>query len=173
MPEAPLVKKLSHLPICRGLSEQEVGAVFDVAEEATVARGQHLFKEGDPGDALYVVLGGHLEITKRDRNGSEQVLAKLGEGSVVGEMSLLGGDATRSASALATSDLRLLKLPANRFSKLLRQEHVAALKMVHNLAQVMSRRLFLMDEKLVDLLDKGKRKEELADFHRILTNWSF
>jgi hypothetical protein len=44
---------------------------------------------------------------------------------------------------------------------------------VFNLAQVMSRRLLLMDEKLVDLLDKGKRKEELADFQKILSRWSF
>ncbi len=88
-------------------------------------------------------------------------------------MSLLGGNAARSATATALSDVKLLKIPSSRFSKLLRDENVAALKIVHNLAQVMSRRLLLMDEKLVEVLDKGKKKEELADFQRILNNWSF
>ncbi len=48
-----------------------------------------------------------------------------------------------------------------------------ALKIVRNLAQVMARRLHLASEKMVDLMDQPKRKEELADFQRILTNWSF
>ena len=64
-------------------------------------------------------------------------------------------------------------MSSQRFSKLLKANTVGALKVVHNLAQVLSRRLQLMDEKLVDLLDKGKRKEELAEFQRILSNWSF
>ena len=47
------------------------------------------------------------------------------------------------------------------------------MKIVRNLSQVMARRLHLMGEKVVELSDKGKKKEELADFQRILNNWSF
>lgn len=168
-----MAKKLIHLPICRGLTEAEAAEISEIAEEQGLKRGEQLFREGDPGDALYVVLDGQLEITKKDRHGQSQTLAKVGEGGVLGEMSLVCGDASRSASAVALTDLRLLKLPGARFSKLLRRDSVAALKMIHTLAQVMSRRLLLMDEKLVDSMNRAKKKEELEEFHRLLNNWSF
>ncbi|MBI3183710.1 MAG: cyclic nucleotide-binding domain-containing protein [Myxococcales bacterium] len=168
-----LVKKLIQIPICRGLSEPEAAEVFEVAEETSLKKGERLFREGEMGDALYVVLEGQIEVSKSDRQGRPQTLAKLGDGSVLGEMSLVCGDAARSASAHALTDAKLLKIPSARFSKLLRNDSVAALKIVHNLAQVMSRRLLLMDEKLLDAMEKGKRREELAEFQRILSDWSF
>jgi CRP-like cAMP-binding protein len=173
MPASPLTQRLMQVPIFRGLSEQEAASIIEMGEETSIKKGERLFKEGEAGDALYVVLEGSVQVLKKDRAGTEQELAKMGDGSVLGEMSLVAGSANRSASALALSDLNLLRMSSQRFSKLLAANSVAALKVVHNLAQVLSRRLQLMDEKLVDLLDKGKRKEELAEFQRILSNWSF
>lgn len=170
---SPLMQKLIQIPIFRGLTEAEAKGIFDIAEEATAKKGEMLFKEGEPGDAVYVVLEGHVEVLKQDKGGGQQTLAKMGDGSVLGEMSLVVGQPTRSASALAVTDLKLLKMSTSRFSKLLKTDNVGALKVVHNLAQVLSRRLHLMDEKLVDLMDKGKRREELAEFQKILSNWSF
>lgn len=168
-----LVKTLIQLPILRGLSESEAAAIADISEETSLPRGEVLFKEGDEGDALYVILQGHVEVLKSDRAGHEQSLAKVGDGSVIGEMSLIQGKAARSATARALTDAKLLKISSDKFSGLLGKSNVGALKIVFNIAQVMSRRLSLMDEKLVDLLDKGKKKEELAAFQKILTNWSF
>jgi len=70
------------------------------------------------------------------------------------------------------TDAKLLRIPTARFSKLIAEHNLAALKVVHDLAQVMSRRLLPMDEKLVEMA-VGRRKEELLDFQRIMTNWSF
>jgi CRP/FNR family transcriptional regulator, cyclic AMP receptor protein len=167
------VKMLVQLPILRGLSEEQAGAIAEIAEETTIARGENLFKEGEEGDALYIILQGHMEILKSDRAGNEQSLAKVGDGSVIGEMSLIQGRAARSATARAVTDARLLKMSSDRFQSLLQKDNVGALKIVHNIAQVMSRRLSMMDEKVVDMLDKGKKKEEFAAFQKILTNWSF
>lgn len=167
------LQKLIQIPICRGLTEREAASILEIAEEAQAKAGQPIFNEGDPGDGLYVVLEGGVEVLKKDRTGKSQSLARLGDGSVIGEMSLINNNAARSASAVVTNDVRLLKVPSARFNKLLAGDNVAALKIIHNLAQVMSRRLLLMDEKLVELLDKGKRREELADFQKILTNWAF
>jgi CRP-like cAMP-binding protein len=138
-----------------------------------LAKGDALFREGDAGDALYVLLEGTAEVTKKDKAGKEQSLAKLSDGSALGEMSLITGSSARSATVFAATDARLLRISASAFSRLLSSNSVAALKVVHNLAQVMSRRLVLMDEKLIELMDKGKRKEELVAFQKILTEWSF
>jgi CRP/FNR family transcriptional regulator, cyclic AMP receptor protein len=173
MAAASSIQTLIQIPICRGLTVAEAQSIFDISDETDVKKGDAVFKEGDPGDGVYVLLEGGVEILKRDKAGGMQQLAKLSDGSVLGEMSLISGDSARSASAIATNDCRLLRIPSERFSKLVAGDNVAALKIIHNIAQVMSRRLHLTGEKLVDLMDKGKRKEELADFQKLLNNWSF
>jgi CRP-like cAMP-binding protein len=166
------LKQLAQVPICRGLSEAEVSQVFELAQELTAAQGEVLFREGDRGDSLFVLLEGQAEVLKQDKAGQPRSLATLGQGSVVGEMSLLSS-APRSATVRAATAVRLLRIDEPSFTGLLKTDSLGALKMVANLALVMSRRLSLMDEKLVDLLDKGQRKDELVDFQRILNNWSF
>lgn len=166
-------QKLIQVPICRGLSETEAARLCEIAEDTTAKKSEVIFKEGEPGDALYILLEGTVEILKKDRAGVDQQLARLSDGTVFGEMSLINGHAARSASAVAATDVRLLRIPSSRFSQLLVESDLGALKVVHNLAQVMSRRLLLMDEKLVDVLDTSKRKEELANFQQILTKWAF
>lgn len=164
--------KLIQIPICRGLTEAEAGVISEISEETTLSRGATLFDEGDAGDAIYAVLEGELEVVKGP-GGQAQVLATVGPGAVLGEMSLLGGGARRSASAVASTDARLLKISAAGFRRLLESDDVAALKIVSNLAQVMSTRLQLANDKLVELTGKPQKKEELMDFQRILSHWSF
>jgi CRP-like cAMP-binding protein len=159
--------KLEKLAICQGLTTVELSTLEAIAVESSLKKGSRLFTEGEPGDALYVVVSGAVEITKKD-----QLLATLEAGAAVGEMSLIVEGETRSANAYAQSDVTLIKLPAAGFQKLLGQNDTGALKVVHNLAKVMSKRLSLINDKLVDSLGK-KKKEELADFGKILNKWSF
>ena len=62
-------------------------------------------------------------------------------------------------------------MPTKRVQKLLKANSLAALKVFANLAQVLSRRLALINDKFVD--SKGKKREELADFGKILNRWAF
>ncbi len=163
----PLLKQLQGIPMCEGLSPANIEELIAIAEEKTVNQGSILFREGEQGDVLIVVLDGKVEVSKRDA-----ILATLEKGSVLGEMSLLGGD-TRSATAIAATEVRYLAIPNGPFQQLLGKDNLAALKVVRNLAQVMSKRLALINEKLVDSLGQAKKKEELADFGRILNRWSF
>src|SRR4051812_25759521 len=120
MAGSAFTQKLLQLPICRGLTEAEVKQVFDTAEEESAKKGAWLFREGAAGDTLFIVLDGTVEVTKQLKDGSQQPLARLGDGSVLGEMSLLNGNAARSASALAATDVRMLKLTSVRFAKLMK-----------------------------------------------------
>ncbi|GEM_PF-1620774 len=166
MPNA-LLKKLQGIPMCAGLTAADIEDLIAIAEEKSAKKGDKLFTEGEPGEVLMVVLEGKVEVTKR-----EAPLATLEGGSVLGEMSLLGGD-TRSASAAAATDVKYLAIRNGPFQKLIAKDNIAALKIVHNLAKVMGKRLAMINEKLVDSLGKTKKKEELADFGRILNRWSF
>lgn len=161
-----LVKKLVQIPIFGGLTVAEAAEFFEVALETNAAKGEVLFEEGEEGDSLLVILEGEVIIT---RKGVE--LARLGKHAVVGEMSLVDDGEARSATVTAATDVKMLKLPSKRVQKLLKADNVAALKVASNLARVMSKRLAMINEKLVAV--RGAKKEELADFQRILTNWQF
>jgi CRP-like cAMP-binding protein len=163
-----LVKKLVQIPIFGGLTVAEAAEFFEVALETSIAKGATLFREGDDGDVLLVILEGEVQVT---RKGVE--LARLGKHNVLGEMSLMGEGEVRSATATALTDVKALTVPSKRVQKMLKADHVAALKVVSNLAQVMSKRLAAINERLVAISGGGKKKEELADFGRILTTWQF
>ena len=163
-----LVKKLVQIPIFGGLTVAEAAEFFEVALETSIPKGATLFREGDDGDALLVILEGEVQVT---RKGVE--LARLGKHNVLGEMSLMGEGEVRSATATALTDVKALTVPSKRVQKMLKADHVAALKVVSNLAQVMSKRLAAINDRLVSMSGGGKKKEELADFGRILTTWQF
>lgn len=168
-----VTETLMQISIFRGLTQNELRQLGKITDEVNVKQDSFLFREEDAGDALYIVLAGQIQILKRDRKGQHQELARIGDGGVLGEMSLLNTLAVRSASARASTDVSLLKIPRDKFARLLTDDSIPAHKVVRNLAQVMSRRLLMMDEKLVDLLEKGRKREEFADFQRILSNWTF
>lgn len=167
-----VAQQLMQLPLCQGLTEAEAAVVSGICEEASIRAGHTLFREGEPGDAIYAVLDGDLEVVKAHGDAA-QVLARVGPGAVLGEMSLLGANAQRSATVVATSDARLLKIPAAQFSRLIERDDVAALKVVLNVARVMSSRLQKANEKMMELASKAQRKEELLDFQKILSHWAF
>lgn len=74
-----------------------------------IPAGHYLFRDGDPSDAMYVIKGGKLAVTK-SKNTSEIVLAELGPGAMVGEMAFFDGR-PRSASVKAVKDSEVICLP--------------------------------------------------------------
>ncbi len=87
--------------------------------EVSLPSGAVLWKEGDPGDHLVLLLEGTLEVTHELPEGEELVLRSLYPGSVVGEMAALDGQ-SRSATVRARTPCRVLKVPAARFREFLR-----------------------------------------------------
>jgi CRP/FNR family transcriptional regulator, cyclic AMP receptor protein len=167
MSGSELLKKLHLVQVFQGLTSAEAGELAALSDESAVAQGTVLFREGDAGETLVVLLEGTVEIVKQGLT-----LATLTEGAVLGELSLLGKGGARSATATALTPVRLLQLPSVKFRELVRQSNPAALKVVANLAEVMGQRLLLINERFVSALGNSK-KEELADFGRILNRWNF
>lgn len=170
---APLFQQILKTQLFSGLDDLEAAALFGICEQRSMDRGITLFHEGDPGDALYVVMEGHVDVLKKDPSGHPQTLATLSPGTALGEMSLLGGAPARTATVVTTSPVVLVRMPADRFCELVSDRNVAALKVVHNLAQEMSKRLMSMNDKLVAVLGRSKKKDEVLDFQRLLADWSF
>jgi hypothetical protein len=103
-----LMDKISLLKgaaIFNGMPANYLAAVAEIAEERTLFAGETLFKQGDFGDSLYVVIEGSLSVLA-----GEKEQARLPAGECIGEMALLDGN-PRSASVRAASDARLLRKP--------------------------------------------------------------
>src|SRR4051794_5736380 len=99
------------------------------AQQVTVHAGEWLFRAGEPGDSLYVVLTGRLEIVIEGN--PDKVIRILGRGDSVGELALLT-ESPRSASVRARRDSELLYVTRDHFAKLLeeRPEFAAGLTRV-------------------------------------------
>jgi len=78
-------------------------------EWLSLASRETLFRAGDPGDALYVIISGRLRATITGEDGAERVLEEMGRGELVGEMGVLMGEA-RSATVTAVRDSELVRL---------------------------------------------------------------
>lgn len=88
--------------------------------EARLGSGAVLWREGDPGDSVAVLLEGLLEVVHEGPGGEEVVLRTLESGAVVGEIASTDGR-TRSATVRARTPCRVLKVPAPEFRALLRR----------------------------------------------------
>ncbi len=100
-----------------GLSESDrfLFAVF--AQEKQYPAGSVVFREGDSGDAIFVIARGRVRIS-RHISGGEEAFAILSPGEIFGEMALLDPGTGRSADAVAHEDATVLELSRARFEAL-------------------------------------------------------
>jgi aspartate ammonia-lyase len=176
-----LAAALKAMDLCRTLSGADLEAIAAIVETRNVAAGKDLFREGDPGDGLFLVISGEITVTK-SAPGGEHLLARLGPGGVLGEMSLVTADA-RSATGRALVDTRVLHVPAARFRDLLSADSVAAHKVVAAVAEVLARRLATMNGVVLELSAKAGvpaadvpslgQTQKMIALHRKMQIWSF
>src|SRR5438105_8774414 len=112
-----IVELLSTMDLFAELGEPELNKIARLLKEHKFGENELIFAEGEPGDALYIVLHGRVRIATTDHFGRERVLAFYGPGEFFGDMAVLTGD-PRSATAGASSDVRLLQLRKDDFDVL-------------------------------------------------------
>ncbi len=115
-----------------------------------VTPGESIFREGDAGRELYVVLEGEMEVTKKSRRGRETRVAIFGPNDAFGEMSIIDMQ-PRSASVRALGPGRLLRVSSEDMDGLYRHDLKAYTLIVLNIAREMSRRLRVTDGLLAEI----------------------
>jgi diguanylate cyclase (GGDEF)-like protein len=96
------------------------GDLGPLGKEQNLEPGATLWREGDPGDHVVLLLEGRLEVSHQTPDGEDIILRHLYPGAVAGEMAALDGQA-RSATVRARSASRVLLVPASRFRQFLRE----------------------------------------------------
>jgi signal transduction histidine kinase len=126
-----------------GLSEDDLGHLAEVGETQALDAGV-VFREGDPGDKMYVLLEGAVKILRHSEHG-EVDLADLQPGAIFGELALLDGGA-RSASARATEPSKLFSLERSHFLTLMK----SSTPLLENLLREISARVRSTNQRYLD-----------------------
>jgi CRP/FNR family cyclic AMP-dependent transcriptional regulator len=112
------VEALRSCRLFAGTSQESLAGISRTLRARKFRRGEVLFHEGDPGDSLFIVVSGSVKVVVPSDQGDEAILATLGPGDSLGELSLLDG-VPRSASAIAIEPVEALMLPRQQFLSLL------------------------------------------------------
>ena len=119
------------------LQELDAGALLEIAavmQPLNLPGGARLFDQGELGDALYIVAHGRLRVTVPAERGRRRVIAELGRGESVGEMSLLTGE-RRSARVEAIRDSVLLSLSRTAFSQVVERHPRVMMQLARQLVE--------------------------------------
>jgi CRP-like cAMP-binding protein len=140
------------------LNETELQAVLRHTAPREYRAGAVIIQEGEPGDCMFIMCQGVVEITKRltlvleEDTPKERVMIRLKaeDGVSFGEMALLENE-VRSATVTALSDCTLLELKRNEFLDLVLQNPPMGIKLLLRLAQLLSRHLRKTNQDVVKL----------------------
>jgi Flp pilus assembly CpaE family ATPase len=109
---------LRTMDIFEALPAEELEPIAQLLRERRLAETEVLCRQGEPGDALFIVTGGRIRLSTTDPSGNEKILTYFTDGQFFGEMALLSG-APRSATAIAETDAQVLVLRKDAFDSLL------------------------------------------------------
>jgi CRP/FNR family cyclic AMP-dependent transcriptional regulator len=123
------VASLAEIEIFDALNDEDRSALADVIDSRKVAQGETLFQAGEPGDSLFIVRSGEIELYIKDTVGQKIVLNVASAGDMFGELALLDSGA-RTATAVALSDTDLLVLDRGDLLLLFQKKPDAALHML-------------------------------------------
>jgi CRP-like cAMP-binding protein len=130
---------LIEFPIFRDFDADDVDALGAVCGLVTLKAGTQVCKEGDPGDAMYVVRSGVLEVS-RAVAGENRHINLLSEGEFFGEMSLVDGS-PRSADVAVKEEAVLVRIPSDTYRNLKKSHPATALKVADVLLKQLSFRV--------------------------------
>ena len=132
----PLEEFLRNVPVFADLPSGMLERVAALASNVTLDRGEWLFREGEPADAVYLVRVGHLEVLRSvesETTATTRRSTRSDAGAVLGELALLSSS-TRSASVRALRDTELLRIDKTDFDELLSAEPELALSLTRVLS---------------------------------------
>ena len=153
----PLQAFFGRIPLFTDLTPEELNEVLRSIQPTQLAQGDMLFREGQPGDAAYVIESGEIKVYL-DRPEGRIDLATFGSNAIIGEITLLDGQ-KRTADAVAASDVTLFRIDKREFDFLRRNLHPAAYKVVRKIAVTVCERLRDTNTLIKDALaDDGTEK---------------
>ena len=147
------VEVLRRIPLFANIEPARLKLMAFASERMTFKPEQALCREGDPGDAAYIIVEGKADILKDTVDGPVKV-AEVGRNAIIGEIAILI-DVPRTASVVATDELTALKITPDLFYRLIADFPEMGVEIM----RVLARRLEETTDKLGEGEDRLRRAE--------------
>ncbi|MCC0016252.1 MAG: cyclic nucleotide-binding domain-containing protein [Rhodobiaceae bacterium] len=131
------VELLRRIPLFSQIDTNKLKLLVLASERLRYASDQVVMRQGDTGDAAYVIINGKADVVVRSDD-DEQVVATLGRNDIIGEIAILC-DVPRTATVRATGDLDVLKITKERFIRLLSDFPAVSIGVMRVLADRLAR----------------------------------
>jgi CRP-like cAMP-binding protein len=146
----------SLIPKCSLLehfSLAEVSALATFMDVYRAETGMEIIREGDGGDFMLMLIQGKVEVHKRDRWNTPQLLASVEAGRTLGEMSMIDGEA-RFATCIAAETTLFAVLTRESLARIIVEQPLLGAKILMELVLMLSQRLRATSGRLLGLLDQ-------------------
>jgi len=155
-----LITFLLETPMFEKLVPSEIMEIIHIVGIEQYQAGDVVFREGDTGDAWYVLYRGAIDVLKHGATG-EKKITELGPQACFGEISILDGS-PRSATIRVTEDSVAFRIPREAFGELLDDDHLVAYKLLHQMAILLAERQRTTTLRLSELLNAS----EITEVHK-------
>ena len=159
-----LITFLLETPMFENLEPSEIMEIIHIVQVEMYKSGDIIFREGDTGDAWYVLYHGAVDVLKHGASGENKITA-LGPQACFGEISILDGS-PRSATIRAAGDSVVFRVPRDAFAELIDSDHLVAYKLLHHMAILLAERQRTTTLRLSELL----KASEITDVHEGIMN---
>jgi uncharacterized membrane protein len=149
---------LSQIQLFQQLDDDERTVLAQQMAERTLVSGEVLFRAGDPGDSMFIVQSGAVELFVKDTAGQKIVLHTAQPGDIFGELSLLDGG-SRTASATSVQETNVLTLDRDDLLQLFRKRPDAALDMLAAMGRMTRKANALLRERVVKNVNEEVEEE--------------
>ena len=148
---APVMELLRKVAIFKDLEEGELARVSEVCREQTFQAGEYIFREGEAGNRLFLIVEGEVRISRVVPGSGEEALAILKPGALFGEMAVFDRS-ERSTDAIANGAVPAITIARTDFELLLDFNRDLAYKVLWSVVRMLSHRLRSTNESLRSVL---------------------
>ena len=134
------------------LSPQEAGLLSGFLDVFRVRTGEPFIFEGDEGSFMVLVLNGQVDVYKQYASTSPKLVASVGQGKTLGEMSMIDGE-PRFATCVAAQDTTFAMLDRTGFREIIEKQPVLASKIMLHLVILLNQRLRQASAKLLEVME--------------------
>lgn len=165
----PIARKLLRAHRVQGARPEDLAEALAAGRPRQVDDGERLCSEGEPSDALFVLLKGSIKVLRRDDRGEERELARLSAPALVGHMGLVDSSA-RSATCVALGEIGCLKLDQQTFQGLLKASSAAGGAMRRLILASLIGQLTSANTRIEEMLAEAPRHAEAPQPRRAISS---
>ncbi len=149
-------RMISYSPLFENFNMAEIRLMSHFMHVYRAGAGQEIIHEGEQGDYMMLTLEGNVNVFKQDRWNAPKLIASVGAGKTLGEMSMIDGE-PRFASCVAAEPCVFAVLSRENLARIILEQPILGAKILMELVLMLSQRLRQTSLQLVALMDDEPR----------------